>query len=495
MRLLWVLCLFVIHRHWVRRSNIDFSSFREHATDSSAKVSSPPTFTPRPYPPLQKLTGKLTFFDLWSLGVASLVGAGVFVLTGIAAGKAGPALFLSFLIAGIIATLTALSFAELSAIYPNAGASYVYCREAFSALSSQVGELVSVVVGWTLMTQYVIIGAAVWLGFGLYARYIYAGFSPRAWAACLGVVTTILLYFGLKLSKYLINVLVLVKVLALLVFVILGNAAARFPTPLSQAPFMPFALAGVIAAAAIVAFGQTHIDAVCTLAEEASHPKRDIPLATVSSILTVVILYTLVGWTSVRVVNWATLPQLDAPLATAMREAISTKSFFASIAPAFIAVAGIAATTTSGIGCLIGAPRVGLAMARDGKLPRFFAHIHPRYGSPSTATLVLGALGVALTWSGNIAVVASAGVFAALIVFVFVNLSLLILRVKKPNLVRPFRVPWSVGSQPVLIWLALLGVVGEIFYLQPRSILFGLGWLITGLIVYFLNPSRRKFLH
>jgi APA family basic amino acid/polyamine antiporter len=440
--------------------------------------------------PPQKLSGKLTFFDLWSIGVASLVGAGIFVLTGIAAGPAGPALFLSFLIAGAVATLTALSFSELAAMYPNAGASYAYCREAFSLLSPGMGEFVSVVVGWTLMTQYIIIAAAVWLGFGLYARYAYARLSSSAWAVLLGLVTTLMLYLGLKLSKHFINVLVFVKLFALAVFIVLGLATAQNPPPISQSPFMPFGFAGVVAAAAIVAFGQTHISAICTLAEEAKNPRRDVPLATVTSIVTVVVVYTLVGWTIVRVADWNILPHLDAPLATAMRTALSTKSFFSALAPAFIAAAGMAATATAGIGCLIGAPRIGFAMARDGKLPRFFTAIHPRFGSPSTATALLGLLAVALTLIGNIKVVASAGVFAALFGFVFVNLSVLILRRKAPHRERPFRIPLSMAGQPLLTWAALLGVVWEICYLTPKAILIGLVWLLTGVAVYFLNSRR-----
>lgn len=452
----------------------------------------PPAAQGSSHAPRPALSRRLSFFDLWSIGVASLIGAGIFVLTGIAAGPAGPALFLSFLIAGSVATLTALGFSELAAMYPNAGASYVYCREAFTTLSPRMGEFVSVVVGWTLMTQYVIIGAAVWLGFGLYARFVFPGLSLQAWAALLGVLTTLLLYLGLTLSKHVINVLVFVKILALAVFIVLGLKTARLAAPIFQTPFMPLGMAGVIAAAAIVAFGQTHINAICTLAEEAKNPRRDVPLATVTSILTVVVLYTLVGWTCVRVVDWNLLPKLDAPLATAMRAALSTKSFFAWMAPAFIALAGMAATATSGMGCLIGAPRVGLAMARDGRLPGFLASIHPRFHSPSVATLVLGALGVGLTAIGNIAVVASAGVFAALIVFVFVNLSVLILRHQRPDQERPFRIPFSVAGQPVLTCLALAGVVGELFYLTRRAILIGLLWLLTGVLVYFIHRREKR---
>lgn len=437
------------------------------------------------------LSGRLSFLDLWSMGVASLIGAGIFVLTGIAAGQAGPALFLSFLIAGVVATLTALGFSELAALYPNAGASYVYCREAFSTLSPKLGDFVSVVVGWTLMTQYVIIGAAVWLGFGLYARYLYPGFSSRVWAALLGLITTALLYAGMKLSKHVINFLVFVKILALAVFIVLGIAAAHLPSPLHQVPFMPLGFAGVVAAAAIVAFGQTHIDAVCTLAEEARNPRRDIPLATVTSIATVVVFYTLVGWTCVRVVNWQMLPRLDAPLATAMQAVLTARFSWVSFAPAFIAAAGMAATATSGMGCLIGAPRVGLAMARNGRLPAFFAHIHPRFHSPSTATVLLGIVGIALTTIGNIQVVASAGVFAALIVFVFVNASVLLLRAKRPHLPRPFRIPFSVAGQPLLTALALAGVIWELFYLSPRALGIGLLWLLTGVVVYFLHPAKK----
>jgi APA family basic amino acid/polyamine antiporter len=435
------------------------------------------------------LSGQLTFFDLWSIGVASLVGAGIFVLTGVAAGHAGPALFLSFLIAGTIAILTALSFAELAGMFPNAGASYVYCREAFSTLSPRWGDFVSVIAGWTLTTQYVIVGSAVWLGFGLYARYVYAGFSTRLWAILIGLLTTFLLYFGLKLSRHLINGLVLVKLAALVVFIVLGMAAARMPSPLEQSPFLPYGVSGMLAAAALLAFGQTHIDAICMLAEEARNPRRDVPLATISAIVAVVLLYALVGWTSVRIVAWSVLPKIDAPLATAMHAVLSTHPFLTAFAPAFIAATGIAATATSGIGCLLGAPRVGLAMARDGKLPRVFATIHPRFQSPSNGTLLLGLTGVAFTLSGNLTVVASAGVFAALVVFVFVNLSVLILR--KPQTERPFRIPLSVAGLPIPCVLALLGVAGELFYLSPRAVLIGLAWLASGLVVYFKYRDKN----
>ncbi|MDD5542966.1 MAG: amino acid permease [Acidobacteriia bacterium] len=438
-----------------------------------------------------KLSGQLTFFDLWCIGVAALVGAGIFVLTGVAAGRAGPALFVSFLIAGVVALLTALSFAELAGMFPDAGASYVYCREAFSTFSPRWGDFVSIVAGWTLMTQYVIVGSAVWLGFGLYARYLYAGFSATTWAALIGLLTTFLLYFGLKLSKHVINTLVLLKVLALVLFVVLGIHAAIRPSPPAQIPFMPFGWTGVVAAAALLAFGQTHIDAICMLAEEARNPRRDVPLATITSVLAVVLLYTLVGWTSVRIVDWRVLPNLDAPLATAIKTLLSTKSLFAHLAPAFIAVVGIAATATSGIGCLLGAPRVGLAMARHHKLPRFFATVHPRFQSPTVGTILLGLLGTGFALTGNLSVVASAGVFAALVVFVFVNISVLILRHKRPTLTRPFRIPLSIAGQPLPCILALLGVLGELYYLSWHAILIGLGWLASGLIVYFFYRDRE----
>jgi APA family basic amino acid/polyamine antiporter len=431
----------------------------------------------------QKLKKSLSFLDLYSLGVAALIGTGIFVLTGIAAEPAGAGLFLSFIIAGAIAILTGLSFAELSSMYPQAGASYVYCKKAFSTLGKGIGDLVGSIIGWILMTQYIVVGAAVWLGFGLYARYFFPGMSVTVWAVLLGIFTVTLLYMGISFSKSVINLLVVFKVFALVLFIVLGLFHPQLPMPIHQKPFMPHGLGGLIAAAAIIAFGQIHIDAITTLAEEAKNPYRDVPRATVWAIITVVILYALVGWVSVTLVPAQELSTLKAPLASALQ--VVTSSWAAS----FVAAAGIAATVTSGIGCMIGGPRVGLAMAREGQLWSSFSKIHPRFKSPSTATLITGIFAIILTLTGNLSLVASAGVFTALIVFVGVNLSVVILRYKEKDADRPFKIPGGI----VIPVLGIAGIVVEMFYLDLKAILLGSVWMLTGIVIYFY--FRRKGVH
>ncbi|MED2974256.1 amino acid permease [Fictibacillus sp. B-59209] len=431
----------------------------------------------------QKLKRSLSFLDLYSLGVAALIGTGIFVLTGIAAKPAGAGLFLSFLIAGGIAVCTALSFAELSAMYPQAGASYVYCKKAFSTLGQGIGNVVASIVGWTLMTQYIVVGAAVWLGFGLYAQFFLPGLSVTLWAAILGIFTVTLLYLGISFSKTVINLLVIVKVFAILLFVVLGLLHPQLPMPIHQAPFLPQGFGGLMAAAAIIAFGQIHIDAITTVAEEAKNPYRDIPRATVWAIFTVVVLYSLVGWVSVTLVPTDVLPTLKAPLASALEVVTS------GWASSFVAAAGIAATITSGLGCMIGGPRVGLAMAREGQLWSSFGKIHPKFKSPSVATLVTGVFAILLTLTGNLSLVASAGVFTALIVFVAVNVAVIILRFKEKNTNRPFKIPGGL----LFPLLGIGGIIIELFYLNPLAILLGLAWMVTGLVVYFFfNKGKQQ---
>ncbi len=430
----------------------------------------------------QKLARSMTFLDLFSLGVAALIGTGIFVLTGIAAEPAGPALFLSFGIAGVIAIFTALSYAELSSMYPAAGASYVYCNKAFSTLNDNFGQFVSAIVGWTLMTQYIAVGAAVWLGFGLYARFFLPQLSITTWGVILGIITIAILYRGMNVSKNVINFLTVFKVMALVLFVGIGFDHPQLPMPIYQKPFLPHGLAGLIGAAAIIAFGQIHIDAITTCAEEAINPHKDVPRATVWSIAVVVILYALVGWVVVTLVPSTVLPTLKAPLASALQ--VVTSGWAAS----FVAAAGVAATITSGLGCMIGGPRVGLAMAREGQLWSAFGNIHPKYKSPGTATLVSGIFAIGLTLTGNLGLVASAGVFTALIVFIAVNISVVILRYTRKAEQRSFRMPFGICI-PVL---AIIGIIIEMSFLSPTSILWGGLWFLTGVVVYFFFRKKTS---
>jgi basic amino acid/polyamine antiporter, APA family len=430
----------------------------------------------------ENLKRSLSFLDLYSLGVAALIGTGIFVLTGIAAEPAGPGLFLSFIIAGAIATFTALSFAELSSMYPQAGASYIYCKRAFSTLGEKTGELVGAIIGWTLMTQYVVVGAAVWLGFGLYARYFAPGLPVTTWAVIIGILTVTLLYLGISFSKNVINLLVIFKVLALVLFIVLGLLDPQLPLPTQQDPFLPNGIGGLMAAAAIIAFGQIHIDAITTVAEEAKNPHKDIPKATIWAILTVVVLYSLVGWVSVTLVPTSVLPTLKAPLASALEVVTS------SWASSFVAAAGIAATITSGLGCMIGGPRVGLAMAREGQFWSSFGKIHPKFKSPSTATLVTGIFAILLTLTGDLGLVASAGVFTALVVFLGVNISVIILRYKRKNDARTFKMPFGI----LIPLLGIIGTVVEMFYLSPKAILWGTIWVLTGAVVYIVYKNTNS---
>jgi APA family basic amino acid/polyamine antiporter len=424
--------------------------------------------------------------DLTLLGIGAIIGAGIFVLTGVAAAtQAGPAIVLSYLVAGTACAFSALAYAELAAAIGGCGSAYGYSY-------AGLGEIVAWVIGWDLILEYGVATSAVAIGWSGYMDNALAatGLSlPEAlqkgpWegglinlpAALIVLTLAVLLGVGVRESVRVNAVMVLVKLFAIAVFV---AVSASNVSPSNWSPFMPFGWEGVMGGAALIFFAYIGFDAVSTAAEEARNPQRDLPIGILVSLAVCTLIYILVAGLLTAVVAYPSL-NVGSPVADVMLR------LGYPWAAGVIAAGAIAGLTTVMLVLYYGLTRIFLAMSRDGLLPPVFARLNPRTATPVRVILVAGLLMASiagLTPIGDVAELVNIGTLAA---FFLVCLGVVFLRYTHPDLPRPFRTPFSpliplLGAACCLYLAAQLPVV--------TWLRFGL-WLGLGLIVYF-GYSRR----
>ena len=433
-------------------------------------------------------TMALLFFS-----VGSIIGSGIFVILGVAIPKAGPAVLLSFLLAAVAALFSALSYAELASAIPASGSSYSY---AYVTL----GELVAWVVGWMLMLEYGVSVAAVAVGWGEYLNQFLAAFGitlPDAIAQPPGsggvfnvpalivvLLCTFLLIRGASESARWNTIMVLLKIGILLFFCAVAFTAFDGS---NLAPFLPLGLAGVTAAAGQVFFSYIGFDAASTAGEEAKNPKRDLPIAIIGSLVVVTVLYLLVTLAALGAQNW----QLDIGSSSeAVLSTIADKAVGGSWAGTLIALGAIVSIFSVVLVTLYGQTRILFAMGRDGLLPKAFTRVSPRTQTPVFNTVIVGAI-IAIPASfvslGQLAEATSIGTLGA---FAVVNVGVIVLRRKHPDLPRGFKTPLF----PLMPILGILLIVVIVAGLDPVTWLVFAIWMLVGLIVYFSYSRRHSLL-
>jgi APA family basic amino acid/polyamine antiporter len=445
-------------------------------------------------------------WDLTGFGVGIVIGTGIFTLTGIEAREhAGPAVSLAFLIAGVVSLLAALCYAELASSVPTAGSAYTYAY-------ATMGEVIAWIIGWDLVLEFALGAAVVARGWSGYLANLFG--LPEAWfgeehsVVNVGAIAIVLILgtlatFGIRQSSRVTNVLVIVKV-AVCVFVIvaglffvrvqnwipfippaepLPKTAGGLTQPLFQAVSgvepSAFGLAGVFTAAAVVFFAYTGFEAVANLGEETRRPARDLPLGLLGTLGICSVLYVGVSLVVTGMVDFREI-SAGAPIADAFDRV------GAGWASALVSVAAIAGLTTVILVDLIAMGRIGFAMGRDGLLPPAIAKVHPRWGTPyriTAGTTVFVALLAGLVPLGTLANLVSIGTLFA---FVLVSAAVVVLRRTRPDLPRPFRVPFS----PVVPVLSVLSCLYLMANLSIETWLRFLAWLALGLVVY-ATYSRR----
>jgi len=432
----------------------------------------------------------LSPWELLFLGIGATVGAGIFVVTGVAAGNyAGPAVVLSFVISGIVAVFAAMCYVELAAMIPCAGSAYTY---AYAGL----GEIFAWIIGWDMILEYAFSISAVAVGWSGYISTLCTNagihLPPQlinAYGVNNGIVNlpavfiilgvTALLIFGIRESASVNNVIVIIKLGVILLFLVL---AAGHIHAANYSPFLPYGWNGVMAGAAVVFFAYIGFDAVTTAAEETENPKRNLPVGIIGSALIVLVLYVVVAAVLSGVVPYTSLQNNGAPISFALAQV--------GIAwgAALVSVGAIAGLTSVLIVTLYGQTRIFLAMARDGLLPSFLAYVHPGYRTPVIVTLITGAVTATLAGLLPLSIIVELVNIGTLTSFMLVAVIVLVLRKTDPNVNRPFRTP-LVPFVPVLciIFCMTLAIFLPVFTLIRFLI-----WLLAGLTVYFLYGRHHS---
>lgn len=359
--------------------------------------------------PASALRRDLNLADAVGIGLGAIVGGGIFVVSGIAAGIAGPAFLAGLLLAGAVAAANALSSAQLAASYPQAGGTYEYGHR---VLTPTLGFAA----GWMFLASKIAAAGTVALGLAGYLDALVPGLPPRPVAVTAVFLFTALNYFGIKRSSQINLVIVAIAVGSLVAFAVAGAGAMRLE---HMRPFAPAGWRGTMEAAAVLFFAYTGYARIATLGEEVRQPRTTIPRAVTLTISIAVVLYLAVALVAVGTVGAAALAETAAPLERAARTLPQ-----GWVAPA-VAAGGITAMLGVILSQLLGLSRMAFAMARRGDLPRPLAHVHPQHGVPDRAVFAIGAVAAIVAATGSLAAIAAAAAFAILVYYGIANLAAL----------------------------------------------------------------------
>jgi len=451
------------------------------------------------------LKRSLTATQLVMLGIGAVIGAGIFVLSGHAAAEhAGPAIVISFIIAGFACALAGLCYAEFAAMLPVSGSAYSYSY-------ATLGEFVAWFIGWNLVLEYMFAASTVAVGWSGYLNSFLGYFNmalPASLAAApLNVVEgsivytgglinlpavfivaalSGLCYVGITQSAIVNSVIVAIKVVVIVLFVAF---AAKYVNPDNWVPFIPenqgpgrYGIDGIIRGASVVFFAYIGFDAVSTAAGEAKNPQRDMPIGILGSLVICTIIYIIVALVLTGLLPY---PQLSTPkpVATAL-EAYPSLTWLKLI----VEVGAIAGLSSVILVMLMGQPRIFYSMAQDGLLPKVFAKVHPKFQTPYMGTIYVGVFACLLAGFLPIGLLGELVSMGTLLAFATVSIGVLVLRKSRPDLPRPFRVPAASIICP-------LGAAACLYlFWKPFSEHWPLmtGWTVIGLLIYFFYGYRNS---
>lgn len=466
--------------------------------------------------------------NLIALGIGAIIGAGLFVRTAAAAGQAaGPAVTLSFIVAAVGCAFAGLCYAEFASMIPIAGSAYAYSYVT-------MGELIAWIIGWALIMEYALGAATVSIAWSEYLNKLLGGAIPYEWchspfesftdsagvhhqgmmnapALIILLLLTLLLIKGTQESAMVNAIIVFVKVAVVLIFIAIGwqyiNQANYTPylIPANEAPVLDQAgkviadysgwnkhgWGGVLGGAAIVFFAFIGFDAVSTAAQEAKNPKRDMPIGILGSLVVCTILYILFGHVLTGVTNWKEFVDPEKGREASVAYTISTYMTEYSWLATAVTVAILAGFSSVILVMLMGQSRIFYTMSNDGLIPKAFGDLHPKFKTPYKSNMILfvfvGAFAAFVP--GHVA--GDLTSFGTLFAFVLVSIGVWILRVKAPNMERPFRTPIA----PVVSVLGALICTAMIVGLDKHTLQAAFAWMAVGLVVYFLYSKKNSKLN
>lgn len=432
------------------------------------------------------LSKSLTALDLVFMGVGAIVGAGIFVLTGIvAATEAGPAVILSYVVAGFACAFSALSYAELAAFVGGCGSAYGYAYVGF-------GEIIAWIVGWDLILEYAISVAAVSVGWSGYFNDLLLSMQIHLPSLLLNgplndglfnilamgiiLLLTALLAIGVKSSAHINNLMVVVKLIVILIFIIIASFNVQTD---NWHPFMPFGWNGVMAGASLIFFAYIGFDAVSTAAEESINPQRDLPRGIIGSLIICTILYIIVAGLLTGIAHYSTL-NVSSPISHALL------MIGYQFAAGLVGVGAIAGLTTVMLVMFYGLSRVFFALSRDGLLPTFFAHVNANTRTPVRIIITSGILMASIAAFVPIDDLAELVNIGTLFAFSIVCAGVIYLRYTHPESVRSFKTPFM----PFIPILGIMSCCYLMIHLPWITLLRFVIWMAVGMVIYL---TRGRF--
>lgn len=427
--------------------------------------------------------------DIAALGIGAVVGTGIFVATGEGAHAAGPAVIISFILAAIVACLCGLSYCELATMFPVAGSTYSYSYIAF-------GEIVAMIIGWCLTSEYLVATSAVASGWSGTFVGILKGAGiilPQAITASpskggildlpailITLILTILLCYGMKESTRVNNIIVGIKIFIILVFITLGVSHINAT---NYTPFMPFGWKGIFAGTTTIFFSYIGFDAIATSAEEAENPKRDMKMGLIICLSVVSFLYVAVAFVLTGMVPFREIISENAVPGALARVGINWGS-------ALVGTGAILGMISTILAVLYGQVRVFMVMSRDGLLPEAFSKIHPKHNTPYISTIITGVTASIIAGILPLDIIVQFLSIGTLLSFMLVSLGVIVLRKTMPEIERKFRCP-GVPFTPAITILCCLVLLSRI---HIKTWIGFIVWLTIGLIVYFTYGRKHSVL-
>ena len=429
---------------------------------------------------MSELKRHMGLFQLTMYGVGLILGAGIYVLIGEAAGLAGDAVWIAFVLGSIVALFAGLSYAELSSIFPKAAAEYTFVKNTFK------NNFFAFIIGWLTVIAAMIMAATVALGFGGYLLD-FLNIPITISAIMLIGILSIINFIGIKESSRINIVFTIIEVVGLILIIIIGFTISE-PEPVNYFE-SPTGFSGIIIAFVLIFFAFIGFEGMANAAEEVRNPKKVIPRAIILSVMISGIIYVLVSLAVVRVVNWEDLSLSAAPLADVAKRGLGAQGHII-----FSGIALFAITNTVLI-TLVAGSRIIYGMARVKAFPDILAKIHSKTKTPWVAIIAIMLIAVGFSFIGDIVIVANITVFAVVITFAAVNLSVIVLRYTEPDIERKFKVPINIGKFPILPMLGLGISVYMAFQFEMEVMLIGLAIISAGVLFYVIfnrKSSRDK---
>ncbi len=458
--------------------------------------------------PEHKMKKVLTATNLVLLGIGCVIGTGIFVLTGTAAAlHAGPAITLSFLLSGVGCVFAGLCYAEFASMLPIAGSAYTYSY-------ATLGEFLAWIIGWDLILEYLFASSTVSVGWSGYVVSFLSDFgihipaqlchAPINYSKEVGwyltgslvnlpsvliiIFITALLIVGIRESTRVNNIIVVVKVTVVLLFIAFGASYINFDNwepyiPENTGIFGKYGLSGIFTGAGVIFFAYIGFDAISTAAQETKNPQRDMPIGILGSLAVCMVLYIAVSAVLTGIVDYREL-NVPAPIALAIDKTGNALFWLRPL----IKIGAIAGLSSVILVLLLGQPRIFYTMANDGLLPKSFSKLHPKYRTPYVTTIMTGAAAAVISGVLPINILGELVSIGTLLAFVIVCVSVLILRIKKPHLDRPFKTPWV----PFVPIMGIIICLSQMFALPFDTWVRLIAWMAIGLVIYFLYGYRHS---